>query len=163
MTGKDGAITAALLGSEPFLTGMATPQLARLAKAARTVAFDADRRIFEQDGSAGRFWLIRTGAVALDVRVPGQTALVVETLRPRAVLGWSWLFPPHRWTFGAVCLQPVTTVEFDGKLVRTFCAADPELGFDLHRRFTEVLLGRLQSTRIRLLDVSSHATGLQWP
>ncbi|MBO2455450.1 cyclic nucleotide-binding domain-containing protein [Actinomadura barringtoniae] len=163
MTRMGGALTAASISGEPFLNGMAFPQLARLATAAHAVAFEPDRQIFAQGGQAEGFWLIRTGAVALDMRIPGQNALTVETLHPRAVLGWSWLFPPHEWKFGARCLQPVTAVEFDGKLVRTLCAADPELGLDLHRRFAKVLIERLQATRIRLLGIYSQATELNWP
>ncbi len=46
---------------------------------------------------AERFWLIRRGMVALELYVPGREPLVIETLEPSDVVGWSWLFAPYRW------------------------------------------------------------------
>ena len=54
------------------------------------------------------------GDVALEIVVPGRGPHVVETLHTGEVLGWSWLFPPYRWTFDAqaltTTLQSVSTV-----------------------------------------------------
>ncbi|GGT61628.1 hypothetical protein GCM10010207_71570 [Streptomyces atratus] len=43
------------------------------------------------------FWLIRSGQVEVDIRVPGRRAAVIETLGQDDLLGWSWLFSPHVW------------------------------------------------------------------
>lgn len=67
---------------------------------AHEVSFAIDERIFNEGGKADRFWIIHTGTVALDVHVPGRHAAVVETLGAGALLGWSWLVPPHHWHLG---------------------------------------------------------------
>lgn len=115
--------------------------------------FRADSRLFDEGGVADRFWLIRSGEVALDVYVPGRRAQVVETLGPRQQLGWSWIFPPYRWHLGARALGPVRTWEFDAREVRELCEADPKLGYALMLRCAAMIADRLQATRVRLLDL----------
>ncbi|TYC16892.1 cyclic nucleotide-binding domain-containing protein [Actinomadura syzygii] len=135
---------------------MPDASLAALATTAEDVDVPAGHRFFDEGGSAQRFWLLRSGRVALDLQVPGRGAVVVETLPASAVLGWSWLFSPHRWRFGAVALEPVKAVQFDGPGVRELCAADPRLGHDLTLRFAAVMLDRLEATRVRMLDLYAH-------
>jgi len=142
-----------LISSHPFLDGISSQALERLARTGRWVSFPADARVFAEGGPARTFWLLIDGHVALDTRVPGRGAVVVESLGPGAVLGWSWLFPPHQWHFGATAREVTTAVEFDGEEVRRLCDADPALGYELIRRFMRVVVDRLQSTRVRLLDL----------
>lgn len=149
-------VNASALTAHEFCKGMSGPQLAKLATAARHVEYPSGHRFFEEEETADGFWLIQAGQVALDLHVPGRGVVIIETFGRGTVLGWSWLFPPYQWRFGAVAMQPVRAIAFDGKLVRTFCAADPELGYELTRRFTAIVLNRLQSTRLRLIDVYSN-------
>jgi CRP/FNR family transcriptional regulator, cyclic AMP receptor protein len=102
-------------------------------------------------GSATRFWLIQCGHVSLDLHVPGQGPVVIETIGMGELLGWSWLFPPYQWAFGAVTATAVEAFEFDAAAVRERCAADPGLGSEFSQRVSRVLARRLQATRIRLI------------
>ncbi|GHK02255.1 hypothetical protein SY2F82_40520 [Streptomyces sp. Y2F8-2] len=118
------------------------------------VSYPAGTRLFDEGGKADRFWLLRSGEVALDLYVPGRhPAPVVETLGPGQLLGWSWISPPYRWHLGAEAVTAVEATQFPAADVLDVCAADPELGYALMRRFTEVVAERLQATRIRLLDL----------
>ena len=47
----------------------------------------------------------------------------------------------------------VRAVAVDGACLRGKCDADPAFGYELMRRFSQVMLDRLQATRLRLLDV----------
>jgi CRP/FNR family transcriptional regulator, cyclic AMP receptor protein len=149
-------VTAKTLAAHPFLRGMPARQLGPLAAVASDVKFPAGHRIFEDGGYAARFWLIRSGSVRLDVRVPGEGPIVIETIGIGELLGLSWLFPPYRWSFGAVCVSPVEALEFDAAAVREYCAADPMFGFEFSNRLIRVLATRLQSTRTKLI-ASSHS------
>ena len=144
-------VTAAALGTQPFLRGMPPSQLGRLAEAASDVKFPEGHRIFEDGGHAAAFWLIQCGQVALDMQVPGQRAVTIDTVGIGELLGLSWLFPPYRWSFGAVCVNPVDAFEFDAAAVRGYCATDPVFGYEFSRRLIPVLARRLQSTRARLV------------
>ncbi|MGW2705400.1 Crp/Fnr family transcriptional regulator [Streptomyces sp. NPDC001340] len=150
-----------MTGLPPPLDLLSPAQRERLLAVGFDVAFPAGTRLFDEGGHADRFWLLRSGEVALDICVPGrQPEALVETLGPGQLLGWSWTCPPYRWHLGARTVTAVEATEFPAADVLALCAADPELGYALMRRFTEVVAERLQATRIRLLDLyAPHGSG----
>jgi len=154
-------VTTAVLAAHPFLRGMPCDQLGLLTATACDVRFPARYRLFEDGGNATRFWLIQSGHVSLDLHVPGEGPVVIETIGMGELLGWSWLFSPYRWAFGAVAATPVEAFEFDAPAVREACAADPGLGYELNQRITRVLAKRLQATRIRLISRTSYPAAVQ--
>ncbi|GAA0717229.1 cyclic nucleotide-binding domain-containing protein [Dactylosporangium roseum] len=142
-----------LLVTHPFLAGLPLGHLDSLARWAHPASFRAGARIFEENGRAERYWLVRDGSVSLDTRIPGRGDVIVETLGPGTVLGWSWMFPPYRWHFGAVATEPVLGIAIDGAGTRALCEAHPDFGYELTKRFMAVVVDRMQATRIRLLDL----------
>lgn len=125
----------------------------RMLAVAREVSWPQDTRVFEERGTADRFWVIRSGAITLDLRLSPSRSVTVETLGPGDLLGWSWMFPPYEWDFGAEALSPVRAYEFDGAEVRELCERDPRLGYALVRAVAEVLAQRLHAARSRLVDL----------
>jgi CRP-like cAMP-binding protein len=148
--------TRELLTGHPFLAGLESEWLDRLSSFAHPVYRNQGYRLFAQDRPATRFWLIRSGRVALDIDTPGRGQVTIETVEPGTVVGWSWLFPPYRWHFGAVALDPIRTIEFDASGVRHLMTDDPALGHALARQFMNVVVDRLQAARLRLLDLYAH-------
>jgi CRP-like cAMP-binding protein len=146
-----------LIAAAPMFAGLAPEHLALIAGCARNERFDAGEHLFREGAAADRFFLIRTGAVSLEVDAPGRGALVIETLHAGDVAGWSWLFEPYRWQLDGRASQPTGVVAFDGACLRGKCDVDHELGYQLMRRFAASLIERLQATRLQLLDVYGHA------
>jgi CRP/FNR family transcriptional regulator, cyclic AMP receptor protein len=152
-------VTTAALAAHPVLQGMSAGHLEVLAGSASGVAFPAGHRLFEEGSGANQFWLLQSGSVALDLHVPGQGRIRIDTLGPGELLGWSWRFAPYRWAFGAVTASPVEAFEFDAPAVRARCVAEPELGHEVTERLANVLAKRLESTRVRLIDASVRPVG----
>jgi CRP/FNR family transcriptional regulator, cyclic AMP receptor protein len=150
-------VTAAALAAHPFLHGMSRDHLAVLAEAASDVVFPARQRLFEDGGHAARFWLIQSGCVCLDLHVPGLGPVTIETIGLGELLGWSWLFPPYQWAFGAVAVGPVEAFQFDARAVRARCASDQEFGYELTRRLAGIVANRLQATRIQLITARAQS------
>lgn len=146
-----------LIASAPIFAGLAPEHLALIAGCAGNERFAVGERLFEEGGAAERFFLIREGAVALEIDAPGRGPLIIETLHEGDVVGWSWLFEPYRWQFSARATVPVAAVGFDGACLRGKCDTDHELGYQLMRRFAASVIDRLQATRLQLLDVYGHA------
>ena len=142
-----------LLAAQPFLAGLTPGQVDKLSVWTRKSVLHSGARLFEEGGRADRFWIIREGQVRLDTHLPSGGEVVVETLGPGAVLGWSWLFPPYRWHFGATAMETTLALELDGPGIRALCEHDPVLGHELLTRFMAVVVERLQATRVRLLDL----------
>jgi CRP/FNR family transcriptional regulator, cyclic AMP receptor protein len=142
-----------LLATQPFLAGLSDRQLELLSRCARRSMFHAGNRVFRVGDQADRFWFIKEGRVNLHTDLPQRGDVVVDTLGPAAVLGWSWLFRPYRWRFGATAVETTLTVELDGQGVRNLCERDPAIGYELTSRFVQVVVERLRATRLRLPDV----------
>ena len=136
-----------------MLRALPAEQRHRLMRVAREVTIPQGARLFEEGGRADRFWIIRTGTVALDMHVPGRRAAVIETLRHNELVGWSWLFAPHTYHLGAEATTPVRAYEFDATAVRLMCQEDPAMGNAVAQWVGDVLAHRLHSARIRLLDL----------
>ncbi|HYN94328.1 MAG TPA: cyclic nucleotide-binding domain-containing protein [Pilimelia sp.] len=142
-----------LLADHPFLADLPQHWLQRLSVQAHPVVYQGGRRLFSERRPAERFWLLRSGRVALDLHVAGRGYVVIEWLDAGTVLGWSWLFPPFRWQFGAIAAEQTHAIEFSAAGVRRLVAEDAELGRELTTRCMSVVVDRLQASRTRLLDL----------
>jgi CRP-like cAMP-binding protein len=142
-----------VLAGAPFFAGMSRERLVLLAGCASNVGFTAGEVIFREGDEADRFFVVRHGTVAIELHAPARGSMTVETIDAGQVVGWSWLFPPHRWHFDVRALSAVRATAFDGACLRRKCEHDPELGYDLMTRFAQVFIERLHRTRLRLLDV----------
>jgi CRP-like cAMP-binding protein len=144
------------MSSANLFEGLTTQEREALLRASHEELYDDGDRLFDEGAHAGHCWLIRHGRVALDTAVPGRGHVVVQTLGPGDLLGWSWLIPPYRWQFGARAVGSVETTVFDAEQLKLLADQDPRLGYVLTRQLLAVVLERLQSTRARLLDLYSH-------
>lgn len=143
----------ALIVESPVFSGLDAEQLELIAGCASNVVFSAGDRLFREGDPADVFFLVRHGLVALDAYVPNRGQVTVETVGGGEIVGWSWLLPPHRWHFSGRAVEDVRAVQFDGACLRRKCDDDPVLGYDLLTRFSQVLVSRLQATRLQLMDV----------
>ena len=150
-----------LLSSHPFFAGLDEPTVRMLEGCARNIHVRPGEYLFREGEAANQFFVIRRGRIALDVHVPGRGECVVDTVDEGDVVGWSWLVPPYRWFFDARALQDVSIVVVDATCLRAKCDDDPALGYALMQRVALVMYHRLQSTRVRLLDLygASDAAG----
>ncbi|HSC51640.1 MAG TPA: cyclic nucleotide-binding domain-containing protein [Gaiellaceae bacterium] len=146
----------ALLREVPVFRGLEPAQLELIAGCGSNVHFGQGAVLFREGDAADTFYLVRHGSVALETYVPARGPAVIETLEAGEVVGWSWLFPPYRWHFDARALTDLRATAFDGACLRGKADADPRLGYDLMSRFAQVLIERLQWTRLRLLDLYGH-------
>ena len=148
-----------LLHEVPAFAGMPAGHLELIAGCAVNEVFLDGEHLAREGEPANSFFVIRRGTVALETFVPQRGALLIETLHDNDLVGWSWLVPPHRTQFDVRAVGAVHTIAFDGACLRGKCEADPALGYDLLRRFSAVIVERLQATRLRLIDIYGHIAG----
>jgi CRP-like cAMP-binding protein len=142
---------AELLSEIPVFVGLAEEHRDLIGGCGRNVVLGRGDYVFREGDPANVFYAIRSGSVALELGIP--TTLIIETLHAGDVLGWSWLFPPYRVRYDARAMEDVHAIAFDGACLREKCDADHDLGYELMRRFSQIITERLQATRLRLLDV----------
>jgi CRP/FNR family transcriptional regulator, cyclic AMP receptor protein len=136
-----------------MLAKLSQTHIAVLASAAKDVTFATGDRLFDEGGTAKGCWLVRRGCVAIDASVPGRGQMVVQTVGPGEVVGWSWLVDPPRWHFGALAVTPTVAIELDTDQLRAFAEHDPSFGYPMATAMLAMVLDRLQTTRARLLDL----------
>jgi CRP-like cAMP-binding protein len=146
-----------LLDQSPVFAGLAPAQLELIAGCGQNTAFEPGEYVFREGGPAETFYVVRQGRVTLETFVPSRGAVAIQTIDEGDVLGWSWLFSPYRWHFDARALDPIRAIAFDGACLRGKVEADHELGYELLRRFSAIVLRRLQATRLQLMDVYGSA------
>jgi CRP-like cAMP-binding protein len=135
----------------PFLKGLDQRYIELIAECASNVRFNAGEVILREGEEADRFYIIRHGKVALEVAfVPEREPITIQTIGEGDVLGWSWLFPSYRWRFSARAVAPTEAIALDGKYLRTKCDEDHDLGYELLKRFAQIIEQRFQAMRRRL-------------
>jgi len=142
-----------VLAEHPFFRELPTPHLDTVTGCVSNVVFPPGEFVFREGQAADRFYVVREGRVAVEVFVPNKGPVTIETIEGGEVLGWSWLFPPYRAHFDARALNAVRALELDGACLRTKCEKDPALGYELTRRFNQIIVARLEATRMQLLDL----------
>jgi CRP/FNR family transcriptional regulator, cyclic AMP receptor protein len=145
--------TVEAISTHPFLSGLAAHWLERLAAQGRPVVLQPGQRLFHEHERGNAFWLISEGEVTLDSTVPGGAPVPVDTAGAGTVVGWSWIFPPHQWNFGAVAAECTSAIEFDAAAVRQAMEDDEALGRELSTRFVRVVMDRLHAARQHLPDL----------
>ena len=146
-----------ILAAQPFLAGMAPAHLELLAADTLPAEFQAGERILSEGGPANRFYLLLEGRVELESAVLDGEPVPIQTLGPGDLLGWSWLYSPYCWHFDARAATPVKAILFYGKHVRELCEENHDLGFELMKRVSGILIKRLLAANGELVNRHRHA------
>ncbi|MEW5978923.1 MAG: cyclic nucleotide-binding domain-containing protein [Acidobacteriota bacterium] len=142
-----------ILVTHPFLEGLQPAFLDLITGCASNVKFNAGEFLFREGEEANQFYIVRQGRVAVQVFGAESGPLTIQTVGDGEVLGWSWLVPPFFWHFDAQALDLTRAIALDGKCLRTKCEHDHDLGYELLKRFSVVMVQRLEATRLQLLDL----------
>ena len=146
-----------ILVDHPFFKGMKSEQLQFLAGCAANVRFEQGEFLYREGDEANNFFVIREGRVAIEAFSPKRGAITIQTVTNGDVLGWSWLYPPYYVHFGARAIELTRAISLDGKCLRKKCEEDHDLGYELMKRFSAVMIQRLQATRLQLLDITGES------
>ena len=137
----------------PLFKGLKPEHIQIITGCAANARFEAGEFLGRSGGPADRFWIIRQGRVTLEIHAPGRGSLTVQTIGENDVAGWSWLVPPYQLRFDIHAASSTRALVFDGLCLRGKLAHDPELGYELMQRFSQVILRRLEAMSIQLLDL----------
>lgn len=148
---------AAVLADHPFAAGLSDEHLATLAACAEgEVAWDTGISVLVTGERADMCYLITSGSLTVSTESPGVGSRTIQTVHPGGVLGLSWLFPPYRWIFDCVTLEPTTAVALDAERLREAIGSDQGFGVAIVTKLASYLYGLVRSTRLQLLDVYGH-------
>ncbi len=142
-----------LLAAHPFFAGLDPAFVTSIACCATELRYRAGAFIFHEDEPADHFFLLCEGHVLLQIAAPGRGAASFLTLGPGDVFGVNWMAAPYRWFYDAKTVEPARALVLDAVCLRRKCEMDHDLGYALMQRVLPVLIDRLHSCRLQLLDL----------
>jgi len=142
-----------LLAEHLFFQDMDAEYIRIIADCASNVVFTEEKQIFKEGAAADYFYVIRQGRAALEVFVPRRGPVNILSVERGDVLGWSWMFPSYKWHFDARAMELTRAAAIDARCLREKFDKDPQFGYELMKRFAQVMLDRLNISRLQLLDM----------
>lgn len=136
------------LSEHPFCHLLTRAEVQALEAITEPATFEPDDFLLRAGHPADRVYLVEAGQVALEVQ-----GRILQTLGPGDMVGLSWLEPPHRWKFDARAVEPTRTLHLDAQELRVLMARDEALAARIYRQVNRALTQRLESARLRLLDL----------
>ena len=141
------------LDAHPFFAGLDPSFIALADGCAQEASFGSGEFICHEGDVAEHFYLVQEGHVALQIAAPGRGPATFLTIGPGEVFGVNWLAPPYRWSYDARALESTHVLALNAACLRQKCESDPALGYALTKRVLPVLIERLHSCRLQLLDL----------
>lgn len=142
-----------MLSELPFFRDFTLDALSLISAFAMHVRLEGGVEIFREGEPADRFYVIRSGRIAIETHGPDGRRIPLQVLGPGDVVGWSWLLPPHVWHFDARTLEPIDAVCFAGSRLREACESNHGLGYLLVRGMAQALVQRLDAARLRVFEL----------
>lgn len=140
------------LSSHAFFSGLDDSFIEFLSDSATKIRLEDGDALFKQGERADKFYLVRSGQVAVQVPALMGPTLDIQTLGEDQILGWSWLIAPYRWSFQARAVADSELIEFDGSAILARCEEDPKFGYELLKRFAALMSERLDAARQKMMD-----------
>lgn len=142
------------LAAHPFARGLVPEHVRTLESCIDgETTWVTDAFLVSADGEADHCYLLVEGAAVISADSPGRGRRSIQTIHAGDVVGWSWLFPPHRWAFDATALTETRALVLDGAKLRFAIDDDPAFGLEIVRRVGALVADRLNATRLQLLDL----------
>ena len=136
----------------PLISAIPLPLRRMLVPIAHVLEFAPRSVVFREGAPADALYVVISGRIGLDIRLPEHGNVRILTVGPGELLGWSALVGNETMTATAWALQPTQLIAFPGVQLRAACEASHELGYQLMRRLASTVSTRLNATRQQLRD-----------
>lgn len=141
-----------LLRAHPFLHDLPDAQVRPLVDCTRNLRFRGGEFLLREGDHEDTLYLIRQGAVAIEVPRSSGAPTCIETLGPGDVLGVS-LLTPAAAHLDCRARDAVVALAVDHRCLHRKMDDDPRLGYALSMRLLERTYQRLARARLQHLDV----------
>lgn len=145
--------TLELLQHSPLGSVLDDHHLEEIGQIAVRVHEPAGAVLFREGAPAIALWLVCSGGVALDIKVPLREPVRVLTLGPRDLLGWSSMVGDGSMSTKATITEEAELLRFPAKKLKDLCIADHTLGYALMGFVARAIANRLRGTRLQFLDL----------
>ena len=146
-----------VVGTHPFARGLPPAYHRVLAACGAIRDIAAGQYLWRQGDRNVEAYLVLEGELALEITVPHEGTLSIETVGAGDVAGCPALFHSARWGFDGRAVTALRTVVLNSRSLRAAIECDHELGYQLLERCTHSLVQRLNASRVKLVEAHSEA------
>lgn len=152
------------LKSIPWFHDLPQEKIDALAQIARFCDVSSGTSLFKEGTRPDTLYILLEGQLILESFVPTRGSVFMNKAEPLDIIGWSCVTPVVRErTCSAKALSACHLICFDTSLLITLCDSDPELGYVIMRRLTNVIASHHLNTRLQLFDIIVRQPGKMIP
>lgn len=145
--------TTAPLAEFPLFRNLPEALLDKIAALGKELSFSQTDIIFREGEVADKLHFLLEGDVLLKVKLTSRPeSITVSAVSQRfESFGWSGIVPPYQYTASAFCDTDCRVLIIPGKRFMELLDENPEAGFAVMQRLTELVSNRLRNSRQALL------------
>ena len=127
--------------------------VAGMAKAAKEMKFSKGELIFHEEEEAEYLYILLEGKISMGVSLTSKPTTVTVTVldTPNLLFGWSAIVKPYRFTAYGLCEEDTKVLAIPGDTILDLLQQDPPTAYTVMKRLTELISGRLRSSRMVML------------
>jgi CRP/FNR family transcriptional regulator, cyclic AMP receptor protein len=150
--GGTQAMVETKLSEYPLFASFDRNSIKCLAELAQILHFTAGQYLAQEAEIADRFFLITSGAVALEIAAPGKKPIAFETVPAGEIVAAAWLEPPYLWPFDARAKTAAEVISLNIETLRGFGDVYGEFAHRLTERLFAVLVRKIGYNRDEFLE-----------
>jgi CRP-like cAMP-binding protein len=147
-------IQVEILKQVPFLSGLDKSVLQQITQACKVCGYRANELCFVEGEKAENFYLLLSGRVCLERRLPlhwVHEVVPIHIVSETEVFGWSALAGPGPFTASARCTTDCDVIVIKGKDLLQILEGNSSAGHLVMKRLAAIVASRLAETSERLL------------
>ena len=145
--------TTAPLSEFALFMNLPEELLEKIAKLGVEASFSQREAIFQEGDDADSLHFLLEGEIVLKVKLTSRPESISVSVVSQQYesFGWSGIVPPYHYTASAVCETDCQILTLPGKDFMKLLNDNPEAGFTVMQRITELIASRLRNSRQALL------------
>ncbi len=142
-----------LLKKSDFFVGLDEKALNAIAGFTAMATFEANETVYERDANAPFVYEVVKGRVRQGFEVMPGSMVWFQTSEPGDLVGFDSLIGAHIHNMKAVASEKTEMVQFDSEALIGYLEANPEFGYTFMERLAQMLLQRLDNTRLQVIHL----------
>ena len=146
-------ISPEMLAGFDLFKGISEETLNQIASISQIVRVAKGEFVFKEGEQADKLHLLVSGSIALRVNLTSRPDFVTVSFihNPHQILGWSGVVAPNHYTASAYCEEDTELLVIPSNRFMDVLQNDPDAGFRIMLRITQVISDRLRNSRQALL------------
>lgn len=127
--------------------------LDKIAAIAEESSYSQGDSIFREGEGADKLHFLLEGEIVLKVKLTSRPEQITVSAvsQPYESFGWSGIVPPYHYTASAICDADCKVLTIPGEALMKLLNENPQAGFTVMQRITEIIASRLRNSRQALL------------